>query len=149
MKIPDEFQHLTPYDMNSYTDSFVSGKQQKYIELQYYRDENSLKFYARVLFRAETQGAPGIVHGGAIASVLDETMGAVSFLNKMPAVTASLTVNYHRPLPVEKTVYIITQVEKTEGRKIYIIGKMVDENQRLFADSKGIFVKVPNERIGL
>lgn len=149
MKIPDEFQHLTPYDMNSYTDSFVSGKQQKYIELQYYRDENSLKFYARVLFTAETQGAPGIVHGGAIASVLDETMGAVSFLNKMPAVTASLTVNYHRPLPVEKTVYIITQVEKTEGRKIYIIGKMVDENQRLFADSKGIFVKVPNERIGL
>lgn len=81
--------------------------------------------------------------------VLDETMGAVSFLNKMPAVTASLTVNYYRPLPVEKTVYIITQVEKTEGRKIYIIGKMVDKNQRLFADSKGIFVKVPNERIGL
>ncbi|MBN2747817.1 hypothetical protein GM418_20020 [Maribellus comscasis] len=149
MKIPDEFQHLTPYNMNSYTDSFVSGKQQKYIELQYYRDENSLKFYARVLFHVETQGAPGIVHGGAIASVLDETMGAVSFLNKMPAVTASLTVNYHRPLPVEKTVYIITQVEKTEGRKIYIIGKMVDKNQRLFADSKGIFVKVPNERIGL
>lgn len=40
MKIKDEFQNLTPYDMNLYLDSFVSGKQQNYIDVQYYCDEN-------------------------------------------------------------------------------------------------------------
>ena len=54
-----------------------------------------------------------------------------------------------RPLPVETTMYITTSIEKTEGKKVYIMGKMFDGNGVLFADSKGIFVKIPNERIGL
>jgi acyl-coenzyme A thioesterase PaaI-like protein len=102
-----------------------------------------------VLFHVENQGVPGIVHGGAIASVMDEAMGGMAFLNHLPAVTAGLTLNYHRPLPVETTMYITTSIEKTEGKKVYIMGKMFDGNGMLFADSKGIFVKVPNERIGL
>ena len=149
MKIPDEFQNLKPYDMNLYLYSFVSGKQQNYIDVHYYYDENLLKFYVRVLFHVETQGAPGIVHGGAIASVMDEAMGGVAFLNHLPAVTGSLTLNYHRPLPVETTMYITTSIEKTEGKRVYIVGKMFDGDGVLFADSKGIFVKVPSERIGL
>ena len=149
MKIPDEFQNLKPYDMNLYLDSFVSGKQQNYIDVQYYYDDNLLKFYVRVLFHVETQGAPEIVHGGAIASVIDEAMGGVAFLNHLPAVTVSLTLNYRRPLSVETNMYITTTIEKTEGKKVYIMGKMFDGDGVLFADSKGIFVKVPNERIGL
>jgi len=149
MKIPDEFQNLKPYDMSLYSYSFVSGKQQNYIDVQYYCDENLLKFYVRVLFHVETQGAPGIVHGGAIASVMDEAMGGVAFLNHLPAVTASLTLNYHKPLPVETAMYITTSIEKTEGKRVYIVGKMFDGDGVLFADSKGIFVKVPHERIGL
>ena len=108
-----------------------------------------MKFYVRVLFHIETQGAPGIVHGGAIASVMDEAMGGVAFLNHMPAVTGNLTLNYHKPLPVETTMYMTTEIEKTEGKKIYIAGKMFDGDGVLFADSKGIFIKVPKERIGL
>ena len=148
MKIPDEFQNLKPYDMSLYTYSFVSGKQQNYIDIQYYHDESLLKFYVRVLFHVETQGALGIVHGGAIASVMDEAMGGVAFLNHMPAVTGNLTLNYHRPLPVETTMYMTATIEKTEGKKVYIAGKMFDGDGVLFAESEGIFVKVPHERIG-
>ena len=147
MKIPDEFQNLKP--LNLYLDSFVSGKQQNYIDVQYFCDENLLKFYVMVLFHVETQGAPEIVHGGAIASVMDEAMGGVALLNHLPVVTANLTLNYRKPLPVETTMYITTSIEKTEGKKVYIMGKMFDGDGVLFVDSKGIFVKVPNERIGL
>jgi len=148
MNIVDVFQHLTPFDMDAHTDSFVSGKQQQYIDVQYYHDEFLLKFYAKVVFHKETQGAPGIVHGGAIASVLDETMGGVSFLNNLPAVTANLNVNYFKPLPVEQTMYIISLVERTEGKKVFLVGEMYDEAGMLFANAKGIFVTIPNEKIG-
>ena len=88
MKIPDEFQNLKPYDMSLYTYSFVSGKQQNYIDVQYYHDGSLLKFYVRVLFHVETQGAPGIVHGGAIASVMDEKVfvsPVSTYLSKSPS----------------------------------------------------------------
>ena len=37
--IQDEFQNLKPYDMSLYLDSSVSGKQQNYIDVQYYFDK--------------------------------------------------------------------------------------------------------------
>lgn len=60
MKIKDEFQNLTPYDMNLYLDSFVSGKQQNYIDVQYYFDENFSVF------------KPAAMHENNLNAMLDQ-----------------------------------------------------------------------------
>ena len=48
------------------------------------------------------QGYPGVVHGGIIASMLDEVMGRVFMEGDPPRfmVTAELKIRYKKPVPV-------------------------------------------------
>lgn len=46
------------------------------------------------------QGAPGLAHGGIIATAMDEAMGVLNRLLLVPAVTVHLEVDYIRPVPV-------------------------------------------------
>ncbi len=149
MKLETEMSKLKAFDMSTYTGSFVSGKQQNYIKIKYFYDEELMNIYAETLFHKEAQGAPGIVHGGAIAAVLDESMGAASFLIKHPAVTATITVDYRKPLPVEKIVIVRTWIEKVIGKKIFICGKLYDSEKTIYANSKGLFIKVTKEEFNL
>ncbi|MEN6501590.1 MAG: PaaI family thioesterase [Tenuifilaceae bacterium] len=142
IQLPDD---VIPFDLKHVSDSFVSGRQQRYIEIQYFRGSKPENFYAKVLFRKEAQGAPDIVHGGAIAAVFDETMGAICLVLGQPAVTATLTVDYRIPVPVEKEFLVEARLEKTERRKFFITARMLDEQQELFAESKAIYVKTKND----
>ena len=49
------------------------------------------------------QGAPGLAHGGIIATAMDEAMGALNRLLLVPVVTVHLEVDYVRPVPVGST----------------------------------------------
>ncbi len=132
------------FELNRVSESFVSGRQQRYIEIQYFRGSKPENFYARVLFHKEAQGATDIVHGGAIAAVFDETMGAICLVLGQPAVTATMTVDYRIPIPVEKEFLVEAHLEKIERRKLFTTARMLDEQQKLFAESKAIYVKTQN-----
>ena len=55
---------------------------------------------------AEYQGGPGFVHGGIIATLLDEVMGKVSRFRNVRTVTAELHVEYLRPVPVDEDIVV-------------------------------------------
>ena len=60
------------------------------IVLKYYkRHDGSLVATAR--FGELSEGAPGLVHGGAILTALDEALGAAAWLAGRPVMTARLT----------------------------------------------------------
>ncbi|MFE9972834.1 PaaI family thioesterase [Streptomyces hirsutus] len=65
------------------------------------------------------QGAPGLAHGGVLASALDETLGALSWLLRTIAVTGRLETDYVRPVPVDATLHLEAEVTAVAGRKIY------------------------------
>lgn len=133
--------------MDLYDGSFVSGKQQDYIKLQYYFDKASSKLIAKIFFTKDAQGAPRTVHGGAIAAVLDETMGIITFINFSPAVTANLSINFLKPLKVEQDVFVETWIEENDDKKYIIKGRMVTEDETLIADASGLFIKMPMEKV--
>ncbi len=59
------------------------------------------------------QGYPGIVHGGILASLLDEAMGRATLETAVPTrylVTGSLSVRYRRPVPVETPLHLEAEV---------------------------------------
>ena len=147
MKLVDELKGLQPLNMDLYNDSFVSGKQQHYIKAEYYFDKAKGKLIAKIYFTKDAQGAPQIVHGGAIAAVLDETMGVITFLNFNPAVTANLSIKYIKPLKVESDVFVETWIEENEDRKYLIKGRMVAENEIVIAEASGVFIKMPMDKI--
>lgn len=69
--------------------------------------------------RPAHQGAPGLAHGGVLASALDETLGSLNWLLRTIAVTGRLETDFVRPVPVDTTLYLEAEVTAVAGRKIY------------------------------
>lgn len=65
------------------------------------------------------QGAPGLAHGGVLASALDETLGSLNWLLQVIAVTGRLETDFVRPVPVGTTLHLRAHCHAVAGRKIY------------------------------
>ncbi|GAA0634445.1 PaaI family thioesterase [Streptomyces thermocarboxydovorans] len=65
------------------------------------------------------QGAPGLAHGGVLATALDETLGSLNWLLRTIAVTGRLETDFVRPVPVGTTLHLAAEVTAVAGRKIY------------------------------
>jgi len=66
------------------------------------------------------EGAPGLAHGGIVATALDEAMAGLLWLLRQPAVTARLEVDYNRPIPTGSRVDLDAGLDRREGRKIFV-----------------------------
>ncbi|KAL1898318.1 hypothetical protein Cpir12675_002026 [Ceratocystis pirilliformis] len=67
-------------------------------------------------------GHPGIVHGGLLATILDEQSGFCC-IPKMPqrmAVTAYLNINYRKPAKADGFFVVKTKIENLDGRKAFV-----------------------------
>ncbi|RII08624.1 Thioesterase superfamily protein [Streptomyces sp. YIM 130001] len=67
----------------------------------------------------EHQGAPGLAHGGVLATALDETLGSLNWLLRVIAVTGRLETDFVRPVPVGTVLHLEAEVTAVAGRKIY------------------------------
>lgn len=69
-------------------------------------------------------GHPGIVHGGLLATMLDEGLARCCFdaLPHKIAVTANLNVNYRKPTPAGSFLVLRAETTKVEGRKAWVKG---------------------------
>lgn len=65
------------------------------------------------------QGAPGLAHGGVLTAALDETLGALNWLQRAIAVTGRLETDFVRPVPVGTVLHLEARVTAVHGRKIY------------------------------
>ncbi len=69
-------------------------------------------------------GHPGIVHGGLLATILDEGLARCCFpaLPNKVGVTANLNINYRRPAHAQTFVVLRANTVKVEGRKAWVEG---------------------------
>src|SRR4051794_24435697 len=74
---------------------------------------------AEFTVRPAHQGAPGLAHGGVLATALDETLGSLNWLLRTVAVTGRLETDFVRPVPVGTVLYLEAEVTAVAGRKIY------------------------------
>ncbi|KAI1339319.1 hypothetical protein F5Y15DRAFT_85261 [Xylariaceae sp. FL0016] len=110
-----------------------------------------------IYFGAGTGGWPGIVHGGALATVLDESLGRCAILRfpSRTGVTARLELAYKRPT-MTKDFYIIRArpVVDAEGaseavgkdgtrksdRKMWVEGTLETGGGKVCVEAKALFV---------
>ncbi|QZN84868.1 MULTISPECIES: PaaI family thioesterase [Cellulomonadaceae] len=90
-------------------------------------------------------GAPGVVHGGAVATVLDDLFGFLPYLVGTPAVTRQLTVDYLSPVLVGVTYRIEATVTSREDRKVFVVATVSDLDERTVATSSAVFITVDVE----
>jgi uncharacterized protein (TIGR00369 family) len=74
---------------------------------------------AEFTVRSGHQGAPGLAHGGVLASALDEALGSLNWLQRVIAVTGRLETDFLRPVPVGTVLHLDARVTAVHGRKIY------------------------------
>ncbi|MFI5800447.1 PaaI family thioesterase [Streptomyces sp. NPDC051677] len=93
------------------------------------------------------QGAPGLAHGGILASALDETLGSLNWLLRTIAVTGRLDTEFVRPVPVGATLHLAAEVTAVAGRKIYstATGRIGDADGPVAVRADALFVEVAVE----
>lgn len=94
----------------------------------------------------EYQGGHGFVHGGIIATLLDEAMGKVSRFSDVRTVTAELNIEYHRPVPIETDILVEAFELERNGRSLVHRGEIRNAEGKLLASGRGRFVAVDVER---
>ena len=87
-------------------------------------------------------GAPGIAHGGAVATVIDDLYGFLLYLVGTPAVTRQLTVDYRAPLLIGTPYRMEARVTSQEGRKLFLAASLTDPDGRPVGTSTAVFVTV-------
>ncbi|MEU0334587.1 PaaI family thioesterase [Streptomyces sp. NPDC006193] len=90
------------------------------------------------------QGAPGLAHGGVLATALDETLGSLNWLLRTIAVTGRLETDFLRPVPVGTTLYLEAEVTAVAGRKIYCTatGRIEGPDGPVAVRADALFVEV-------
>lgn len=96
---------------------------------------------ADVTFGPAFEGALGRVHGGIVAAVLDDLLGAAMAQARAPGFTGRLTVHYRAPVPVEREVRFRTWPGEREGRKLRVHGE-VRLDDRVLVTADALFVLV-------
>lgn len=85
-------------------------------------------------------GAPGVAHGGIVATLLDEvSCAAVVFVEDQYVVTGELTVRFVKPVPVNEPLTISAQVIDRSHPKYLIVEAHVEQGNQSLARSTGKF----------
>jgi uncharacterized protein (TIGR00369 family) len=116
------------------------------MHLEFSRDEERRCVLGTFRLGVRYQGAPGMIHGGITAVVLDEALSKVSRFYDVRAVTAELTIEYLRPMRVDEEIHVEARQERAEGRQLYHSGEIRDAAGRVLARARGRFVAVDPER---
>lgn len=96
---------------------------------------------------ADHQGAPGLAHGGVLASALDETLGALNWMMHVISVTGRLETDFVRPVPVDTVLHLEAHVTAVAGRKIYCTatGRIGGPDGPVAVRADGLFIEVKVE----
>ncbi|XP_035169869.1 acyl-coenzyme A thioesterase THEM4-like, partial [Oxyura jamaicensis] len=66
------------------------------------------------------EGHPGFVHGGAIATIVDTTLGTCALKAAGSVMTAKLSIDFLAPVPLGSVVLVDGRVERRDGRKLFL-----------------------------
>ncbi|MBF6332864.1 PaaI family thioesterase [Nocardia transvalensis] len=87
------------------------------------------------------EGAPGLAHGGIVATVLDEAAGMALMPLRLPAVTAQLNVTFCAPIPLGKPLLVTARLDHREGRKLHIAAH-IELDGRTAAQAQALYIEV-------
>jgi uncharacterized protein (TIGR00369 family) len=129
---------------------FVCGLDNEYgLHLRFYKTAEG-EVTVETTVPDHYQGYPGIVHGGIVASLVDEALGRVhmgSVDDPRFMYTAKLTVQYRKPVPTGQPIKIVAHAQNSKRRSATSVAKVLGPAGELLAEADAILVNVPEETI--
>jgi acyl-coenzyme A thioesterase PaaI-like protein len=91
------------------------------------------------------QGFAGIVHGGILATILDECMVNTVWLRGMTAVTARFEVRLRRPVRLGERLTFRAQVVRESAKGFEVKSRAELDDGTVVAEGKAVLVRVAGE----
>lgn len=101
---------------------------------------------ATVTFGRIYEGPPGHVHGGFVAGIFDEALGAAQAFSGRAGMTGRLTVHYRSPTPLDTELRLRAEMNEVEGRKIFCSATLW-AGDRVCAEAEGLFVTIDPAKV--
>lgn len=116
------------------------------LQLELHTDETGCR--TDLTLDARFQGWEGTAHGGILCTILDEVMAWAVIGRDVWGVTARMTVEFHRPVPVGRPLRAEGTVTRAARRLYRTEGRIHDaETGEVLASGEGAYVAAPPERL--
>lgn len=137
-------------DTTDYQRCFACGAHNPYgLHMTFHVENDTV--VSDLLPQAEHQGFPGVIHGGIVATILDEALNRTSMLTDTPAwtMTGRLDIRYRRYVPYGPRLRVRARLEKQRGRMVQASGvlTLADDEQAILAEAQGTFMALTQETL--
>ena len=98
------------------------------------------------------QGYPGVLHGGIVASILDEISGRAHMGDPSAPrfmFTAKIEVKYRKNVPIGMPLKIIGKAGRSRGKMAEGWAGIYDEEDTLLAEATTLLVNVPADTLDM
>lgn len=120
---------------------FACGEQnERGLHMRFERHEGrAVCFYTPCAYQ---QGYPGRMHGGIVATLMDEAMGWAVYGAAQWGATARLNMRFRKPVPLDKPLRVEAWVTNNRSRLLELRSELRDEAGALLAEADGTFMKL-------
>ena len=96
------------------------------------------------------QSYPGVLHGGIVAAILDETAGR-AFLGGFPPrfmYTAKMEIRYRKIVPIDQKLKTVGRAGKTKSRMAESWAGIYSSDDSLLAEANALYIDIPDAPTG-
>jgi hypothetical protein len=98
-------------------------------------------------FNTAYEGAPGCVHGGALASTFDIVFTAANAIAEATGPTVRLDVRYRRPTLIDEEAVFEAWVTEVTARRVFCRGRIL-QGGTVTVEAEGEFAILDHARVG-
>lgn len=127
-----------------YSHCFICGHENPHgVQARFFFDGEQV--HCQVVATAAFEGYNGIYHGGVMAALLDEVMVKVILSRRRFALTAEMTVRYHRPVRVGDRLTFTGKVTESRGRIHFAEARATDPEGNALASATGKYIEAKDD----
>jgi len=124
---------------------FLCGKENPFgLKLDIQRLENPVRATASFTLEKNYQGYGGVIHGGILASILDELMIYALYFSEIPTMTAKMEVKFKKKVSVGEPLTGFARIKKDRGKMVEAEAEIVNAAGDQVTSATGLFLKVEN-----
>ena len=130
-------------DFNDDQHCFVCGKKNPAgLKIEFCEKPENNEVEAAVVFPPHLQGWQDTVHGGLLATVLDEIMIKAAAMANIQCVTAEINVKYKKPAFTGTAYQMHGKMLEARGRIVTAESRLCDAEGQIYAQATGKLFKI-------
>jgi acyl-coenzyme A thioesterase PaaI-like protein len=126
---------------------FVCGRDNPIgLHIHFFMDEQN-QVHADLTPQAEHQGFPGVMHGGLISTLFDETIGRAAIAHNIWCMTAELKVRFKKPVRIDEPLHVMGELVDINKRVLRGRGELRRAaDNTLLAEAEAVYIRLPDEQ---